>query len=298
MAAANGARATTTTTGTGDLTLSSVSGAPTFNQVYGLSRRFPYTILDNSSPPQFIEAGIGYLSGTTTLVREKIFSTFTSSTFDDVSPGAASLAAGTYNIVTPPMAELMSEAAKGVNRNASLAFSKVLFSQHFTVHNASSTGYTAVANRLVMIPCWLNTSAECDALAVRVGTGVASTNIRLGIYDSTPDFHPGKLLGETGSLSSATSSTDVFGTLGATIRLNPGWYFTAFVSNGAPAVGRITAGGEVFNNMGVAAGNLMQAVGAFYATHTFGALPDPAPTTSLTTITAGAAYPAVGARVV
>lgn len=298
MPASNAAKATTTTTGTGDLTLSSVSGFPTLNQVYGLNRRFPYAILDNSSPQQFIEAGIGYLSGATTLVREKVLSTFVSSTFDDISPAAVSLASATHNIITPPLAEFMAEAAKGVNRNASLALSKMMFSQHFTTNNASSTGYTAVANRLVMVPFWLNASIECDALAVRIGTGVASTNVRMGIYDCKSDGHPGKLLGETGALASATSGTDVTGTLGATIRLQPGWYFTAFVSDGAPAVGRMTGGGEVFNNMGVAGGNLMQAVAAFYGTHTFGALPDPALSTSLSAITAGGTYPAVAMRAV
>lgn len=294
----NWAKQTTTTTGTGNLTVSSVSGYPTFSNVFAVSQRFPYAILDNSSPPQPIEEGIGYLSASTTLVREKILATYSGGTFDDISPSAVSLSAGTYNVIAPVLAELVAVASKGVNRNASLGYQKMLFSQHFAVHNASSTGYTAVANRLVIVPLWLNCSAECDALGVRVGTGVASTNIRLGIYDMMSDGHPGKLLGETGALASATSGVDVIGTLGATIRLNPGWYFTAFVSDGAPAIGRVTAGGEIFNNMGCASGNLMQAVGAFYATHTFGALPDPAPTTSLTTITAGAAYPAVALRTV
>jgi hypothetical protein len=298
MSAANWAKATSTTTGTGDLTLSGVTGYPTFNDVYGTSRRFPYAILDNSNPPRPIEAGIGYLSASTTLVREKVLSTYSASTFDDISPSAVSLAAGTYNIVTPPLAEGLLNACKSGHRLASPGYQKISYSQHYTIHNTSSTGYTAVANRLIFTPFWLTSSVECDALAVRCGTGVASTNVRIGIYDVTPEGHPGKLLGETGSLATTTSSTDVIGTLGATVRLQPGWYFTALVTDGAPALGRMTSGGECFTNLGPTSGNLMSMNVAFFGTHTFGALPNPAPTTSLTTVAAGGATPAIGVRFV
>lgn len=60
---------TATTTGTGDFTtLGAVANYVTFNTAVGLSLQFYYTIRHQSASEW--ETGIGYLSGTTTLVRE------------------------------------------------------------------------------------------------------------------------------------------------------------------------------------------------------------------------------------
>jgi hypothetical protein len=290
---ANWIKQTTATTGASDLTVAAVSAYPTLAQQYAIGERFPYCIVDSSGQP--IEAGIGYLSTSTNMVREKVLETYSGGAPDDTAPSAVSLT-GTNTIIVPALAQMVQGASKGVNRNASLAVQKFVFSQHMTIHNSSSAGYTCVANRLVYVPYWLTASIECDAMGVRCGTGVAGTNVRLGIWDVKADGHPGKLLAETGALSTATSGTDVIGTLGATLRLNPDWYYVSLVSDGAPAVGRATLGGELFNYLGVSGGNLMQFNAAFYGTHTFGPLPDPALSTSLSIINAGAAYPAIGLR--
>ena len=297
MALANWARVTTTTTGTGNLTLSAVTGYPTLNDVVGTNRRFSYAILlDSDGTP--IEEGIGYLSASTTLVRERVTATYASSTYDDTSPSAVSLAAGTYRVISSGSADVIQGAALNVNRNASVGSQKLIPSQHMTANNASSTGYTCVVNRLVYVPFYLGTSAEIDALGIRVGTGAASSSVRLGIYDIDATGHPNKLLGETGALASATSSTDVIGTIGTPIRLQPGWYYTAIVSDGTPAVGRIDVGGTMAPFIGAATGNLMSTIGYFYATHAFGALPSTAQTTSLTTVTINTGAPTVLARMV
>lgn len=297
MALANWARVTTTTTGTGNLTLSAVTGYPTLNDVVGTNRRFHYAILlDSDGTP--IEEGIGYLSASTTLVRERVTATYASSTYDDTSPSAVSLAAGTYRVISSGGADAIQGAALNVNRNASLALQKVVHSEHLLFGQSSSTGYTMVANRLVIVPFKLGTRVECDALCLRVGTGVAATNVRMGIWDEQADGHPGRLLGETGALASTTSGSDVIGTIGSVITLQPGRYFTGVVSDGAPAVGRAAQSGELYAFLGPAAGNLMQGVAAFYSTHTFGALPNPAPSTSLTAINASTSYPAIGLRCV
>jgi hypothetical protein len=63
----------TTTTGTGDLTLSgsSPSGYVTFNSVFGTSGTTFYYAVSSSGGSEW-EAGVGYLSAATTLVRQKI----------------------------------------------------------------------------------------------------------------------------------------------------------------------------------------------------------------------------------
>ena len=63
---------TTSTTGTGNLTLSgtAAAGYVTFFAAFGLHVRFPYVIWTDGSTER--EAGIGYLSAATTLVREHV----------------------------------------------------------------------------------------------------------------------------------------------------------------------------------------------------------------------------------
>ncbi len=62
---------TTTTTGTGDITLagSAPTGFQTFNTAFGTQVRFPY-VIDGGTGEW--EVGLGYLSAATTLVREAV----------------------------------------------------------------------------------------------------------------------------------------------------------------------------------------------------------------------------------
>lgn len=74
---------TTTTTGTGDLTLDgAVTGYQTFNSAKGTNAAFDYSIVavDGSGVPtgQW-EVGVGYLSASTTLVRSIFYSSSTGS---------------------------------------------------------------------------------------------------------------------------------------------------------------------------------------------------------------------------
>lgn len=68
----NRVKDTTTSTGTGDLTLSGTAptGYVNFNSNFGLNSRFGYVIV--SSDESEWEIGAAYLSGATTLVREII----------------------------------------------------------------------------------------------------------------------------------------------------------------------------------------------------------------------------------
>lgn len=81
---------TTTTTGTGTLTLAgAVSGFQTFNSAKGLSTYFYYCILDANGTAW--EVGRGYLSGSTSLVRDVILASSNSN-------NAINLSAGTHTV--------------------------------------------------------------------------------------------------------------------------------------------------------------------------------------------------------
>lgn len=169
------------------------------------------------------------------------------------------------------------------NINQVITSQKLICSAHKTTNGASSTGAATVANKIYFEPFFLVAAATADGLGARVGTGVASTSIRLGIYECGSNGHPGALLRETSALSAATSGVDVIGSITA-VELRPGWYYTAVATEGAPALGRIDGDGTVSHILGQDSGNLMVSNQGIRADHTFGALPDPAPTTSLTIV--------------
>lgn len=279
---ANWVKQTTTTTGTGDLTLSSVSGFPTFNDGFGVGRHFYYTILNDADGTP-IESGIGHLSASTTLVRDKVLATFASSTYDNTSPTAISLASGTKRVICAGEASGFAGGAPSFNRNASLGATKYRTSSHVLVHDASSSAVTLTADRLYFVPYLLDCQADVDSIAVRVGTGAAGSSLRLGIYDTDHNGHPGARLGETSALDCSSSSTNLSGSI-TPIKLTQGWYWLAIVSNGAPVVGRYSYMEQ--SVIGSQSANLIQTYGYFYASHTFGTLPATGTTTSLSGVTA------------
>lgn len=94
---ANLVRETTTTTGTGDVTLAgAVTGFRSFNTAFGVNPRFYYEI--RSATVTDWEIGVGYLSGSTTLVRETVI--------DSSNAGAlVSFAAGAKDVYNTLPAE-------------------------------------------------------------------------------------------------------------------------------------------------------------------------------------------------
>lgn len=81
---------TTTTTGTGNVTLAGAStGFRTFNAAIGVGPRLYYTI-DTDAGAEW-EVGVGYLSGSTTLVREAVM-------FSSNSDAPVSFSAGTKRV--------------------------------------------------------------------------------------------------------------------------------------------------------------------------------------------------------
>ena len=92
---------TSSTTGTGNVTL---AGAATqyksFNTAFGLNRNFYYAIVDGDGTAW--ETGEGYLSGTTTLVRNRIH--------ESTNVNAAiNLSANTHTVFCAAIAELFQD---------------------------------------------------------------------------------------------------------------------------------------------------------------------------------------------
>jgi len=234
---ANGIKQTSATTGTGNLVLAAVAGMPKFSDVFGLNAPFSYTLVDSNG--LFIEAGIGYLSDATTLVRPRVTATFIGGAYNGASPSAANLAGTTTIIGTPHAATLESMLPTVDKVSASVA--RYVQSAG---RNMNQTTVSLAALRVYYIPFLLKTGSPIVSLMLSVGTAAAAgSTARLGIYAMTENGYPGQLLATTGALDVATTGQKV-GTLATPVNLPPGWYVVAVVSDGSPTVNAATTGGS------------------------------------------------------
>ncbi len=88
---------TTTTTGTGDITLAgAVSQFQSFDAAFGVGPLFAYAIVGQSGTEW--ETGLGYLSGSTTLVRAQVLASSNSG-------AAVNFSAGTKDVFCTLVAE-------------------------------------------------------------------------------------------------------------------------------------------------------------------------------------------------
>ncbi len=127
--------------------------------------------------------------------------------------------------------------------------------------------------------------ATLDRLEVYVSTGVAATNIRIGIYTNSSEtgLYPGSLLIDAGTGSSASSSTKI--TLTISQALVPGQcYWAVVVSDGAPTIRAIASNGAAVN-MGTTDSAATTFSTHLSATLTYGALPGSFPTSGLAILT-------------
>lgn len=225
MSVGNWIRQTTTTTGTGNLTLSTVSGYAAFSDYFASSTRFKYQILDDSTGAP-IESGIGYLSGGA-LVREKIESTMVSGVLDISTPSAVTLGAGTKRVICADTMSTVQRVAPGV-----WAASYKTYGDMGNIGSASNL--TVTADRAYAVPFAAGVDAEIDALIFRVTTAaVAGKLAKVAIWSYGTDGLPGVSLAESATI--AVDSTGIkTGTF--TAFRPPSRFFACFVSDGAPII--------------------------------------------------------------
>lgn len=278
---AYGIKETTTTTGTGTLTLSSVTGFPRFADAFEVGEPVYYSLLDSSGQP--IESGIGTIGASNTLARNRVLATYSSSTYDDLTPSAVSLS-GTTTVICTGAASTAPVAYPNINTvitSSGNTPQRLVMDSRFNTNSASSTGLTMAANTLYMVPFYLSVDCIATGIALRIGTGAAGKSIIAGIYRLDYRGYPAKVLGQTASTAAATSGVNWSASFtGGNVKLVPGMYVIGIVSDGTPAIGALT-GAAIFNMFGVANGQNIITVSAMLTSgYAFGALPEPAPTTA------------------
>lgn len=228
----NWARTTTTTTGTGDLTLSSVSGYPTINDVVGQGQRFAYAILDDSTGAP-LEAGIGYLSASTTMVREKVTETYSSSTYDNTSPATLSLASGTKRVIVTGLTRSVMAPLPYIGSGA--GYKAVSNAALIGAVGSGSYNDQDTSGRLNIFPWIHEYGGEIDAFIINCTTaGSGGTILRIGLYRVGSDGNPAGLIVESGSIS--VSSTGAKTSTFTAFVLPPGHYWLALLSTATTAL--------------------------------------------------------------
>lgn len=222
----NWAKEETTTTGTGTLTLSAVTGWPRFADVFPVGEEVSYAILNSDGSP--IEAGIGTVAASNTLERTQIDATYVSGAYDNTNASAVSLASGTKTVIATPVARSILGAGTLVNANATL---RAIGSAHY-MSSSSSTVSLGSANRCYYMPFLLEFGVEITGLVVNVTTAVASSNFRIGLYWLASNGAPGAKWLETADLSGATTGIKGTGSI-TRIFAPPGWYYAAIAAKAA-----------------------------------------------------------------
>lgn len=226
----NGIKQSTTTTGTGNLTLSLVSGFRPLSASFAVGQPFAYALLDSTGV--LLESGIGELVSASEMVRARISSTAAS----EDAPSVVSLTGTTTVIATPNAATLETMAptvdgqSAGVNRMVTTAH-----------RNTAVTSQGMTTLRLSYVPFLLRNGGVVNALNINVGTaGAAGKVARLGLYACNEKGYPGTRLVSTADF--AIDSTGMKINSVTPTFLPPGWYFAASVSDGAPSIFMHTAG--------------------------------------------------------
>lgn len=276
-----GIKETTATTGTGTLTLSAVSGFPRFANEFANGVSVYYSLLTSSGQP--LECGIGTVGAGNTLSRDRILATFSGGTYNDLTPSAVSLT-GTTTVICAGLASSAPLAIPNINAvitTGGATPQRLVMDTRINTNSASSAGLTMIANTLYLVPFFLAVDCIAAGIALRIGTGASGKSIIAGLYQLDYRGYPAKVLGQTASTAAATSGVNWSASFtGGGVKLVPGWYVIGIVSDGAPAIGALT-GIAMFNAFGVAnAQNIITVTQHLTSSYTFGALPEPAPTTA------------------
>lgn len=219
---ANRVKETTATTGTGSFTTAgAVSGFQTFNTAFGTDVRFTYWAVNDTDSEW--ETGVGYLSASTTLVRETVQDN-SAGTTSAISFTTAPSLFSSANTNVGLFAGYQSENSSGLSAGISSGS-----------HASSNSTLGCANNRLHCQPFLLTASKRITGAKVNItATGTATTG-RLGLYEVDDTGDAGKLLAETGDIAVNTTGIKS-ASFGSAVNVPSGWYWMAFVNNGTVTV--------------------------------------------------------------
>lgn len=205
---------TSTSTGSGSFSLAGApTGFQTFNTAVGTGVYFTYAIVHQTLTEW--EVGLGYLSGSTTLVRDTIF--------NSSSGGAVSFSAGTKDVfITQPanwgvtdnvVLGNSNNFVLGTTGSTQIGANTANSTQSVTIgYNASTAGgsssvavgYNSAASAVVGVAVGASSNAQNTSVAVGGGaTGNATDTVAIG-YSANASSTDGVAVGRSANVSAAS----------------------------------------------------------------------------------------------
>lgn len=183
----------------------------------------------------------------------------------------------------------------GVFMAPSFASPGYISGRYYPAGSTNGGTFTLTANTLYAIPFVPLAKVTFTKLSVNVTTGVAATNGRIGVYANTAGtLAPGALIAGSDSGSFSTATTGLKEITGLSIALNPGFYWFAVMSSGAPTL--TGCNGSVLAPLiyGMSSLSISANEFGYAASQSFGAMPATFPAGALTL--GPNALPLIGAR--
>lgn len=218
--------AQTTTTGTGDLTLSAVTGRPLPSDAFGTGVFLPYSIKAANGDR---ECGEGHVGSGGTLTRMRVTWTYVSGSLSTNPSGPITLPSGTHTVTFGPNASTL-PFHPNVADSGKLA-SQNNWSAHLTAAQANVSAVPA-RQRQHAVPYLLNRAGRLTAFSVYNVDINAGTSLMLALYswgNASGLALPGIQLAHSASNVDLGTTGWASVSVVSQIDLTPGWYFTALL---------------------------------------------------------------------
>lgn len=215
---------TSTTTGTGNLTLAgAVTDFNTFTSQFEIDDAFIAWIVSDSGQ---WEVSICHLSASTTLVRDDILSN---------SSGTTSAISFTGNLTISNNSPAVGLPLPIIGCQSASGAGGLPYINNGLRGRSGSGTFNPTDNVLYYLPFLLNFGMVCDAMAVNqvtAGTG----DMYLALYNRKADGYPGRALAKSGTIDITTTGLKVFAFSGP-IQLQAGLYYVSlWTPNGSGTV--------------------------------------------------------------
>lgn len=230
----NGIFETTTTPGTGDLTLVGVAGRPRVSDVLGAGSLASYYLKDANGNKEW---GVGKVGTSNTFIRLRPTKTIVGSAVTLVSPSPITLSGGASELYISPISGSHPVAMRRIATNAGR---KGLYSPHI-VDNVTST-LTAVADRLYVFPFQHNEDMPITGAFIDMNTsGAAGTKARLCLYRMDENFEPTDILAESGDVDTSVAP-QVLTAPWTPVDVPPDWLGIGLLCSGGPVLAAFPSG--------------------------------------------------------
>lgn len=224
---ANGAKETTTTTGTGTVTLSAVTGFPRFSQVLSVGTFVDYAIQDGNN----WEWGVGKVAASNTLERTLITAKFEGGTYSK-NPATGLSLSGSATVFCTPSADTFG-IARGGNSTTGLAPGKI-WSANIVFTSAAVAGQNCAQNKLTYVPWVWPSGVQRIIKSLSVNVMLAGgTKMRIGITELGDQASEHRLIAQTADLDTSTTGIKTH-TFSTPLYLPLDRYMMVLIFDGAP----------------------------------------------------------------